>query len=200
LYTFNDPDWELKITWTQSYAIASIFKDSRNIIWLGTTKGIIDTREEKIYYYTNGAVQNIFDITEGQSNQLFYAADEMGHVTATYADKELSRITDTAYSGVKAVHVDRNGDRWIGLGEATGLRKIDGEKASYDINNCFDIEEDSNGNLWVVADDNVSAIDPSGNVTTYSLPGLENAFDLCIDKNNHVWIATKGSGVFKYIP
>lgn len=113
---------------------------------------------------------------------------------------------------VNAIHKDSQGYMWFGT--ASGLNRYDGyniktyhssfqDSTKLHDNYIQEIQEDSEGNLWIYAGENYSLFNPRTETFSYltdtkqhelGLPANPNRIKTC---GNDLWIAVRDNGLFK---
>ena len=128
---------------------------------------------------------------------------------------ELSSLRDVNFQKEKVnkVYQDKNGFVWIGTD--AGLFRFDGVHSilyfrdpnnlnSLSNNSVNDIAEDRFGNIWIATDEGLNKLDPkAGKIIKYFASsesrGLKSNSIKCllIDKNDVLWMGTKGDGLME---
>ena len=128
-----------------------------------------------------------------------------------FKTKNLSTQNGLSDNRVTCFYKDKEGFMWIGT--RNGLNRYDGHSfkafrpsAGNSISNEIinDIAEDSRGRIWVATMEGLNIYDPASNNWTCMMPDPDTAvrtmpnfivWDIMIDKNDLVWIA---SDVFEF--
>jgi ligand-binding sensor domain-containing protein/signal transduction histidine kinase len=149
---------------------------------------------------------NIRQILVDSEGNTWFATDGSG--LYKYFIQDFKRCSDEEIKGVMAIHVDKEGSKWIGS-MTKGLWRIKkGKTTSYADkeelyhNMIGTIAESSKGEIWVGTAYGLGKYNSQkDNFTWYSRDdGLSNAsiFQLQFDDKDGLWIATQGGGVNYY--
>ena len=123
-----------------------------------------------------------------------------------FKTKNLSTENGLSDNRVTCFHKDKKGFMWIGT--RNGLNRYDGHSfktfrpaAGNSISNEIinDIAEDSKGRIWIATMEGLNIYDPDANIWTCMMPDPDTlvraipnfiVWDIMIDKNDLVWIAS----------
>ncbi len=177
----HNPNNDLSIS---SNSITSIFEDSSGVLWIGTSNGGLNrfNRNEKTFKHYKNQPMNPESISD---------------------------------NWITSILEDRSGNMWIGT--RGGLNRFDKQKETFkrythNVNNqesindnvVSSIYEDHAGNLWIGTWSGLNKFNrEKENFTRYVL-NRYNEKDLVMgileDEKNAIWIATSGTGLYRYNP
>lgn len=194
-----------------------ITEDSTRNLWVGTRHGICiynssTARFSKLYYLPYGKKE----IEPADFAARAIRADANGNMFIATADNGLlmyNRKTqktvqlpfnhgedfDTHYY-VSAMEFDNNHRLWLFV-RRVGLCVFDAETneikiVNTSIKNGLSLQADKMGNLWIGTDEGVYKYEISFNKLFPVLTTNGAVQDLCLDNENHLWVASNGAGVF----
>jgi two-component sensor histidine kinase/ligand-binding sensor domain-containing protein len=168
-----------------NHSILSICEDDLGNLWVGTNDGL-----------------NKFDYRTGKFTVYKHNPDDS---------------TSINNNTIRALYSDRSGTLWIGT--LNGLCKYNRKKNSFisikGVNKKLNdqsqtpvtfIYGDEQGNIWLGIWDGLTCLRKDGKIIKYDISGLcENnsssyyyITSIIKDKNNYLWIATNGEGLFRY--
>jgi ligand-binding sensor domain-containing protein/two-component sensor histidine kinase len=201
-----------------SYTINCFKKDSRNILWIGTSKGLLVLKNKTLLRiedadYTNNA--NITSLTEDvngniwsvENNKQFYKIKIVGpsHYQVQASTVDTMGVPNNVI--ISSIHFDQQNQLWI-ASKNKGIFKYANGELSYfnqnsglpvdDIKNIF---EDKSGNLWFGTSGG-GLIKFTNQAFTYfdNLAGLKepDIFAINADKKGNIWVGTSLHGIYKY--
>lgn len=188
--------------------------DSRNIVWAGSTDGLIFYNINNMEY---GRVSQTDGLAGNDITSIY--VDSRGTIWVGARDKGLSCIKDTVIKQIdlgikvtpKCINEDKNGNIIVGT-SINGAIIYDGKQVikRYNIktgllsNQISLINVDNNNNIFLGTNKGLNKITPNDEITTYTqkngfvgIEALDNASYK--DNNNCLWFGTV-NGVIKYQP
>ncbi len=173
--------------------ILAVYEDSRQNLWIGTTEGL-----DRINH-TTGKTDLRFTFSPGKKG-------------TSLSGKVISSITEDDNNNLWIAYMDKNPDR-------IDLNTFEKEPFHFSwriehaasIRTTSKVCKDRKGNIWFTTS-NMGLIkyDPEKNKRYYFTqpsvyPSSEDVtyskfFSLCVDKDDHIWIASNGNGVRCFIP
>jgi len=165
--------------------ISSIAEDASGNLWLGSFEGAL----------------NQIDRSDGILRQYWHQADDPNSLPS---------------ASIHALHVDQNGVVWIGTW--AGLSRFDPSTEqfkNYDIRpigpsvlEVLSITEDAAGMLWLGTSTSLTRFDSAAEEFTHIYPDSMNDtslhgeifYDVVVDKEGYIWVATVDAGVNKFDP
>lgn len=221
LYLYNGKDLEpmpLTGDTTKFYKINCFKKDSRNITWIGTSKGVLVLKNKSLLRIVDpnlGPDINITSLTEDQSGNIWAIRDKKEFYRITIVGPSHYQVKATkvdtigmpAGTEISAIHFDRRNQLWI-ASDNKGIIKASGrtytlfdQQSGLSIENIKNIFEDASGNLWfgtsgggLIRFSN-QAFAYFDNLQGFNAPDI---FSINADKNNNIWIGTQLHGIYKY--
>jgi diguanylate cyclase (GGDEF)-like protein len=184
-----------------------IFRDSQDILWIGTDEGVYIFRDGKFKLFNSNLKNSIirwiledFDgkiwfLTQGDGIWIF---DRRAFQHLTIKD---GLISDMYTTGI----VDRNGMIW--LGSMNGFSIWDGEKfknyskiGGYQNIPIWCFLEDKEGKIWIGHDRGLSFYKEGKIIQFYLGEELkdETVLSLYQDTKGNIWIGTASTGVYRY--
>ncbi len=204
-------------------AVYCILQDSKGFLWFGTKDGLnrYDGSNFRIFRkdnYNNQSLGNNFIrcIAEGGQDVLYVGTDA-GLYRMNMAEESFSKINTKTNKGVdvtsavNALHIDKNGNVWIGS-MAQGiflynpddkiLKSIEIEKYRLGQNATWSIVTDKSGTVWVGTRLGLLRYNPGKD----KLEAMENIFNtqdnsqneiLCMleDNKGNLWLGTWDDGI-----
>lgn len=221
LFIFNGTGLEpLKGTsdTVKDYNVNCYKKDSRNITWIGTSKGVLVLKNKSLIRledpFLNGNI-NITSITEDEFGNLWAVKDKkelfiIKIVGPSHYQVKASKIDSIATPeniDITAIHFDHRNQLWI-ASDNKGIIKAGGKKftqfdqhSGLSVENIKNIFEDSSGNLWFGTSGG-GLIRFSNQAFAYfdNLEGFNSPdiFSINADKSNNIWIGTQLHGIYKF--
>lgn len=200
------------------YHINCFKKDSRNITWIGTNKGMLVLKNKSLIRISDPELSGDVNITA-------ISEDVFGNLWAIKDQKEfyLIKIVGPSHYQVKAlkietiklpegteiesIHFDNRNQLWIATANKgifksgeTSLTQFD-QKSGLAVENIKNIFEDASGNLWfgtsgggLIRFTN-QAFAYFDNLAGFNSPDI---FTINSDKENNIWIGTQLHGIYKY--
>jgi two-component sensor histidine kinase/ligand-binding sensor domain-containing protein len=192
-------------------------KDSRNIIWIGTSNGLLVLKNKTLIKVT--------DIPELQTTVTALTEDVFGNIWAVLNKEKLCKVRITgpshyqvvasvidtidfpARTVISAIHFDQNNQLWIGSTNKGLFKYSNSILSNYDqeaglpVENIKTIFEDRSGNLWFGTSGG-GLVKFSSQAFTYfdNIDGLNqpDIFAINADKAGNIWIGTQLHGIYKF--
>ncbi len=200
----------------ESSYVASILKDSKGRIWIGSSRGLSRWQNESIVKVKNIPESNhaIYSMAEDQQGRIWLGIGNRGLLYFEPEKNEYTRLEKIAQANgvsVWSIDVDSQGNIWAGT-NGNGLLKISPRLTLLEVLNnkhklkndfVWQVKMDSNDNLWAytnsglkrVSEDRVSHFDGSD-----GLPDMEGAATAVVEHpNGDLWFGT-GFGVTRFVP
>ncbi|MFC2136828.1 two-component regulator propeller domain-containing protein, partial [Bacteroidota bacterium] len=201
--------------------VRSIYRDSRNNMWIGAWAGGLNLFNEKTKTFTrflhdpNNASSinnnNVVDIVEDDKGILWIATMGGGINRFDYRNNVFKSYNQDMW--IKELLISDYGELW--LAGSNGAVKFDIEKEEFhsftfdtddkksiSSNNLVTIFEDSKSNIWLGTDKGLNLFNrDSGNFTLYNKKeGLPNDVirGICEDDHGNLWISSN-KGISKFI-
>ena len=190
-------------------SVRSLWEDRNGNLWIGTVgNGLVRLKNEKLSVYTtdHGLSNNsIFSIFEDRDGNLWVGTNG-GGLNRFRNEKftVFSQGENFFYDVIRAIYEDEEGNLWVGT-RGNGLSRInDGKFTTYTENEGLSnnfircVYEDSSGRLWVGTNSGVNLFKDG-----QFIPFAENylskipAFSILIDKDDNMWIAAIGRGLYR---
>jgi two-component sensor histidine kinase/ligand-binding sensor domain-containing protein len=201
----------------KNYTINCFKKDSRNIIWIGTSKGVLVLKNESLLRISGLDLDqnmNITSITEDvygnlwviKDNKEFYIIKIVGPSHYQVNVMKIDSIPLPANIEISAIHFDKRNQLWIASNNKGIVKVASNNYAHFNqynglaVENIKNIFEDNSGNLWFGTSGG-GLIRFTNQAFAYfdNLPGFNSPdiFAINADKNNNIWIGTQLNGVYK---
>ena len=197
--------------------IAFITEDADRLLWIGTRRGVsifnrITSKFASLYYQPYNekahrvsdfmattmkydAQKNIFIATADKGLLLYNRQTRIAHQIPF----RNNRLLKTNYY-VSALAFDAGNRLWLFVRDV-GLCMYDNKTqeikvVNKTIKNGLCIRADNAGNLWIGADNGLYKYDMAANNMLAIFNTHSRIPDVTIDKQNHLWIATDGNGIY----
>lgn len=202
----------------KNYSVNCFKKDSRNITWIGTSKGMLVLKNHSLLRISDPALSedvNITSITEDVYGNLWAIKDKKEFfivkiVGPSHYQVKVIKVDSLPLPkniDIAAVHFDRRNQLWI-ASDNKGIVKISGDTYSQfdqhsglSVENIKNIYEDASGNLWFGTSGG-GLIRFSNQAFAYfdHLEGFNSPdiFAINADRNNNIWVGTQLHGVYKF--
>jgi ligand-binding sensor domain-containing protein len=202
----------------KKYTINCFKKDSRNITWIGTSKGVLVLKNHSLLHISDpsfNGYMNITSITEDVYGNLwvvkdhkeFYIIKIVGPSHYQVKILKVDSIPSPPNTEISSIHFDKRNQLWI-ASDNKGIVKVAGSGyAQFDqhsglaVENIKNIFEDSSGNLWFGTSGG-GLIRFSNQAFAYfdNLEGFNSPdiFAIDADRNNNIWVGTQLHGVYKF--
>lgn len=205
-------------------SILSIMEDSSQNVWAASfLYGLFkynpgsDSFEHISLSHNGIEVKDINVLYEGPDKKIWIGTNQDGLVIfdpqtkhADFYQYNLMKTRGQILSNsIQAIHIDNNGNAWIGTSDAgiscynlknrtfTDYNIANGKLAN---NSIYSIRQDSFNNLWVGTKGGLISISPKGEAKVFTEKnGLANStiYSIEIDNSNNLWISTC-NGLSKY--
>ncbi len=206
--------------------VRCIEEDKNNNLWIGTSEGLnkIDTKNNKVYKYTNRDIdnqnfKNIEVLMCDNDNNLWvgtkrdglYKIDISKNKVSLFKHEEDDKSTLPCNS-IRTLLQEKDGVVWIGTNK--GLSKYEGKNKfitfkskSYDQNSLmsnqvFCMIEDYSGLIWVGTYTGISRFDPHNIIELYKNDPLDNnslsgdvIHGIYEDNEGLIWVGTANKGL-----
>jgi two-component sensor histidine kinase/ligand-binding sensor domain-containing protein len=202
----------------KDYTVNCYKKDSRNITWIGTSKGVLVLKNKSLIRiddpFLNGNI-NITSITEDINGNLWVIKDrtEFFHIKIIgpshyqVRTSKIDSINVPENTIISAVHFDKRNQLWI-ASVNKGIVKISGnsfvqfdQRSGLSVETIKNIYEDKSGNLWfgtsgggLIRFTN-QAFAYFDNQDGFNSPDI---FAINADQKNNIWIGTQLHGIYKF--
>ncbi|NLR81229.1 two-component regulator propeller domain-containing protein [Chitinophaga eiseniae] len=193
--------------------ITSIEEDAQYNLWVGTIGGLsiynaFTSRFSTASYIPANAHQptNILErvnaVKSDKQGNIFVATNNTGLLVYRKGSKAASQVPYGHLSqyDVTAIEFDKEQRAWLFI-RNEGLCQYDYHTNTIQLinntvrnGNC--LKADSNSNIFVGANSGVFELKKNTNALSTILPTADNVVHLTLLKNNDLWIATDGGGIF----
>ena len=202
----------------KKFSINCFKKDSRNILWIGTNKGLLVLKNQTLLHISDAdfiTSANITSITEDINGNLwaienytaFYKIKIIGPSHYQVKTSKIDSILLPEKTTISTIHFDQQNQLWIST-QNKGIFKFSNntlknftQKSGLPIDNIKNIYEDRSGNLWFGTNGG-GLVKFTNQAFTYfeNLPGFNSPdiFAINADKKGNIWIGTSLNGVYKY--
>lgn len=183
--------------------ITSLYKDSRNNLWIGTSSnGLfsmnLNTKIAVKYYSTESSLENSINSIAAFENLLWVGTNN-GVIEIdinTGNKRHLSTTDGLPHNKINNVFVDSRGIAWIAT-RTNGLYSIN-STAEHKIYGSFVLEfvsitEDNNGYLWAATDNDgvfkfIPETDSLNHYSTYNGLKSGSCYSITADGNGNIWV------------
>lgn len=200
------------------YDVNCYKRDSRNIIWIGTDRGLLVLKNKTLLRISDNEKinnANITSVSEDKNGNLWAVQDRsvfhkikiIGPSHYQVKATQIDSISLPSTATVSDIHFDQQNQLWIAT-QNEGLYKLNKNNLLHfnqmngmpvDHINC--IYEDKTGNLWIGTAGG-GLVKFTNQAFTYfdNLIGLneKDIFALNADKKGNIWVGTSLHGLFKY--
>jgi ligand-binding sensor domain-containing protein len=207
--------------WSKKNTVWSMLQDRTGKIWFGTGDGIY-CYDGKIFtrFLDNSTIINknglqlkmVEDILEDKYGNIWFASGMPpgGEGVCLYDGKSITRFKPNGENWFRYIVEEKNGNIWFG-GRHNGNFLYDGKtftnfKEKVGIGNS--ILADKAGDIWFTGEENDNLESVGGiwcydgrtfkNFTTKDGMGKYFVWTMIEDKNGHIWIGTRNTGLYKY--
>lgn len=193
-------------------------KDSRNILWIGTNKGLYVLKNRTLLKITEApGVENadLTSLTEDingniwtvENNSLFFKIRIVGpsHYQVNASKVDSIRVPENTM--ISDIHFDQHNQLWITSINKGLFKFVNNELSNFTqnsglpVDNLKSIYEDKAGNLWFGTSGGGLVKFTSQAFTYYdNIQGLNqpDIFAINADKKGNIWVGTSLHGLFKY--
>ena len=193
-------------------------KDRRNIIWIGTSKGLLVLKNQTLIHVTdtefinNSNITSLSEDSDGniwaiENNFKFFKIKIIGPSHYQVKVKPIGSIYLPVKTIINAIHFDHMNQLWIAT-ENKGVFKFSNntlinfnQTNGLPVDNARNIFEDIAGNLWFGTSGG-GLVKFTNQAFTYfdNLEGFreKDIFTISADKKGNIWIGTNNHGIYKY--
>ncbi len=193
-------------------------KDSRNIIWIGTNKGLLVLKNETLLrvnemeYIDNANITSLTEDIGGniwavENNFNIYKIKIVGPSHYQVKVSLIDSIPILPETKINAIHFDPKNQLWIAT-QNKGIYKFAGSELTFfnqasglPVDNANTIFQDKSGTLWFGTSGG-GLVKFTSQAFTYfdNLEGLreKDIFTINADKKGNIWIGTSLHGIYKY--
>lgn len=193
-------------------------KDSRNILWIGTNKGLYVLKNRTLLKITDAADVEQADLTSlsedifgniwaVENEQFLHKIRIVGPSHYQVTASKVDSIQIPATTQISDIHFDQHNQLWI-TSYNKGLFKFTNDELSnftqnsgLPVDNLKTIYEDNAGNLWFGTSGGGLVKFTSQAFTYYdNVQGLNqpDIFAINADKKGNIWVGTSLHGLYKY--
>ncbi len=186
-------------------SVFDIIQDKQGYLWFATQVGVarFDGYTFKNFYTSEGLPDNYVNCLLGDHRgRIWFGTDGGG--LGIYDGNEIKTINRTKgliSDQVEELHEDSHQRIWVRSHYGVSCIGRGDTVISYSAangllhNNVICMFEDHQGRMWFGTQQGISVID-EGNITNYDLNDVIWGIDQ--DSRGHYWIATQGSGIYRY--
>jgi two-component sensor histidine kinase/ligand-binding sensor domain-containing protein len=208
----------IKAQTLSKYTINCYKKDSRNILWIGTDKGLLVLKNETLLLVNdqnNIDHGNITSLSEDEEGNIWAVTDQtqfykikiIGPSHYQIKTTKIDSIPLEKNTKINAIHFDHKNQLWIAT-ENNGIYKCYNNELYHftqtnglAVDNAKIIFEDVAGNLWFGTSGG-GLIKFTNQAFTYfdNLEGFKekDIFTISVDKKGYTWIGTRSHGAYRY--
>lgn len=200
------------------FEVNCIKKDSRNILWIGTNKGLLVLKNQVLLrvtdmeYISNSNITSLSEDIEGniwaiENNFNFYKIKIVGPSHYQVITSLVDSIPILPDTKITSVHFDIKNQLWIAT-QNRGVYKFFANELTFfnqdnglPVDNASNIFEDKSGNLWFgTSGGGLVKFTNQGFTYFDNLEGFreKDIFAICSDKKGSIWIGTSLHGIYKY--
>jgi ligand-binding sensor domain-containing protein/two-component sensor histidine kinase len=193
-------------------------KDSRNIVWIGTSKGLFVLKNKTLLRIkdageiSNGNITSITEDINGtlwavENNTNFYKIQILGPSHYQVKADKIELFSIPSGTVVNDIHFDQRNQLWIATANKGIFKFRDGVLENFNQNNGLSVDaikniyEDKSGTLWFGTFGG-GLLKLANQAYTYydNIPGLKekDIFAILSDKKGDIWIGTYLHGVYKF--
>ncbi|MGZ4059216.1 MAG: ligand-binding sensor domain-containing protein [Bacteroidia bacterium] len=202
----------------KTFTVNCFKKDSRNILWIGTNKGLLVLKNETLLrvsdmeYINNSNITSLSEDIDGNiwAVENYFNLYKIKIVGPSHYQVKSSKIDSIPFpKGVKinSIHFDHKNQLWIAT-QNKGIYKFSNntllnfnQSNGLPVDNAKNIFEDLSGNLWFGTSGG-GLVKFTNQAFTYfdNLEGFreKDIFTLSADKKGNMWIGTSLHGIYKY--
>ncbi len=204
---------------TTKYFIVNCFKkDSRNIIWIGTNRGLLVLKNETLLrvndmeYISNSDITALTEDIDGNiwavENEFnIYKIKIVGPSHYQVKANKIDSIPIPFDTKINSIHFDHKNQFWVAT-QNKGVYKFSANQLTnfnqtngMPVDNASNIFEDRSGNIWFGTSGG-GLVKFTNQAFTYfdNLEGFreKDIFTICADKKGNIWIGTSLHGIYKY--
>ncbi len=202
----------------KSFSVNCYKKDSRNILWIGTNRGLLVLKNETLLRVTDMEYINSSNITalsEDIDGNIWAIADfkniyKIKIVGPSHYQVKASKIDSIPVptdAKINAIHFDQKNQFWIATQNKGVYKFTSNQLANFNqtngmsVDNASNIFEDKSGNLWFGTSGG-GLVKFTNQAFTYyeNLEGFreKDIFAICADKKGNIWVGTSLHGIYKY--
>lgn len=202
----------------KSFVVNCYKKDSRNILWIGTNKGLLVLKNETLLrvsdmeFISNANITSLSEDVNGNiwaitDRYHFYKIKIVGPSHYQVKSSKFDSIPLPVDTKINAIHFDLKNQLWIAT-QNKGVYKFHNlqltnfnQTNGMSVDNASTIFEDKSENLWFGTSGG-GLVKFTNQAFTYfeNLEGLKekDIFAICADKKGNIWVGTSLHGIFKY--
>jgi two-component sensor histidine kinase/ligand-binding sensor domain-containing protein len=202
----------------KTFIVNCFKKDSRNIIWIGTNKGLLVLKNQTLIrvndmeYISNSNITSLSEDTDGniwavENDFNLYKIKIIGPSHYQVKANKIDSIPVPSETKINAIHFDHKNQLWIAT-QNKGVYKFSNnalinfnQTNGLPVDNARNIFEDISGNLWIGTSGG-GLVKFTNQAFTYfdNLAGFreKDIFTISADKKGNVWIGTSLHGIYKY--
>ena len=196
--------------------VSAFLVDSQQRIWVGTSRGLAQFKDEKIIPVkpSEFPIGGIYHLKQDNKERIWIGTGNQGVVLFDAEDesyRKIAQIPESSEFTVWNIDKDNDGNMWIGT-NGNGLLKISEDLKLLDIYDSdnllgndyvWQVMVDSQGNIWCYTNIGLKRFS-DGHFTHFDgddgLPDLEGAATAVMEHpNGDLWFGT-GYGVIRYVP
>jgi len=183
--------------------ITSLYKDSRNNLWIGTaSNGLyrmnLSTKSARSYYYAESSMENMVNSITGNEN-LVWVGTNNGVIEIDLNNgnkRHLSTTDGLPHNKINDIYLDSSGTAWIAT-RTNGLYSIN-STAEHKIAGSYVLEfvsitEDNDGYLWAATDNDgvfkfIPEFDSLNHYSTHNGLKSGSCYSITNDGNGNIWV------------
>jgi two-component sensor histidine kinase/ligand-binding sensor domain-containing protein len=201
-----------------TFVVNCFKKDSRNIIWIGTNKGLLVLKNETLLrvsdmeYISNSNITSLSEDIDGNiwavENEFnLYKIKIVGPSHYQVKSSKIDSIPLPLETKINSIHFDHKNQLWIATKNrgvykfASNVLTNFNQSNGLPVDNAKNIFEDLSGNLWFGTSGG-GLVKFTNQAFTYfdNLEGFreKDIFTLNADKKGNMWIGTSLHGIYKF--
>lgn len=191
-----------------------VFQDSDGFLWFGTIDGLCRYDAYQISVFRSNAsnpkllTNNEITCIEEDKNGKLWVGTRNGINIIDRETFEIIHLKDSVFmtQAVKCLRASSDGKMWVALENQVFQVNVDDFSKKFITNipagGVNWIYEDKQENIWIcVWNNGLCKIDRQGEITTFPpVSPIINPFRILQDDKNQYWIATWGTGLYRFYP